>query len=117
VKLILETVMEEGGLVEREEIDYRTEILKRASEPNNQVLGAIGLCGEAGEYADLIKKDVFHDVPASLEKIKKELGDVLWYLVYSADAAGLSIEEIALENVKKLRARYPEGFTPGGGIR
>ncbi len=117
MKLILETVMEEGAMVEKEEIDYRAEVLRAASEPKNSVLGSLGLAGEVGEYIEIIKKDVFHDVKPDREKVKKELGDVLWYLVYSADAWDMSIEEIALENVKKLRARYPAGFTPGGGIR
>jgi NTP pyrophosphatase (non-canonical NTP hydrolase) len=72
--------------------------------------GALGLAGESGEAADLIKKHLFHGHALEEEKLKKELGDVLWYVALLADALGLGLEEVAQRNVDKLRARYPEGF-------
>ncbi len=72
---------------------------------------ALGLCGEAGEASELIKKHVFHDRPLDLEKLEKELGDVFWYLSQLASAAGLTLDAIAATNVAKLLARYPDGYS------
>ena len=71
---------------------------------------AMGLCGEAGEFCDLIKKWRFHDHPLDREHLKKELGDIAWYIAEAADALGLTLEEVLNANIEKLRARYPEGF-------
>jgi NTP pyrophosphatase (non-canonical NTP hydrolase) len=73
--------------------------------------GALGLAGEAGEAADLVKKHLFHDHPLDKDKLRSELGDVLWYVATLADAVGLELDDIASQNVEKLRARYPEGFS------
>ena len=72
---------------------------------------ALGLAGEAGEAADLVKKYLFHGHPLDRDKIKKELGDVLWYVATMASTLGLQLEDVAQGNLDKLRARYPEGFS------
>ena len=72
---------------------------------------ALGLAGESGEVADIIKKTFFHSHPLDREALYKELGDVLWYLAVMTDALGYKLDEIAQANIDKLRARYPEGFT------
>lgn len=72
--------------------------------------GLMGLNGEAGEAIDILKKHLFQGHPLDREHLAKELGDVAWYLAVSADALGYTLEEILEMNVKKLRARYPEGF-------
>ena len=72
---------------------------------------ALGLAGESGEVADIIKKTFFHGHSLDREALYKELGDVLWYLAVMADALGFALDEIAQANVDKLRARYPEGFS------
>lgn len=72
--------------------------------------GALGLCGEAGEVADLLKKAMFQGHEIDEERIAEELGDCAWYLVYTADAMGLRLEEILEKNKAKLRKRYPDGF-------
>lgn len=74
-------------------------------------LGALGLCGEAGEFAELIKKHHFHGKPLDREHALKELGDVLWYIMFTANTLGSSLEEIATINDAKLEARYPSGFS------
>ena len=73
--------------------------------------GALGLAGEAGEAADLIKKHLFHDHPLDEARLKSELGDILWYVATLSGTLGLSLGEVARHNVAKLRARYPEGFS------
>lgn len=78
---------------------------------------SLGLCGEAGEFSELVKKHVFHGKDLDPDKAAKELGDVLWYLAVVAKELGFSLQDIAKENIAKLAARYPEGFKEGGGIR
>ena len=74
-------------------------------------LGALGLSGESGEVTDLVKKFLFHGHPLDAEKVKKELGDVLWYLAVLADTCGIPLNDVATANIDKLRARYPDGFS------
>ena len=73
-------------------------------------MGALGLCGEAGEFADLVKKHLYQGHPLDRGHLKKELGDVAWYLAISAEALDLSLSEVLQANIDKLKARYPEGF-------
>lgn len=80
---------------------------------------ALGLNGEAGEVAELIKK-MIRDEKGVLsddrrEKLKKELGDVLWYLSQCARIAGLSFNEIAEGNIAKLASRANRGKLQGDG--
>ena len=70
----------------------------------------IGLVAEAGEVADIIKKELFHGHEANVDEIEKELGDVLHYLSGVATMYDLTLEGIAQKNIDKLRKRYPNGF-------
>ena len=72
---------------------------------------ALGLTGEAGEFADAIKKALFHHHGLNKDALVKELGDMLFYIRLAALGLGVSLEHIAEENDRKLRARYPDGFT------
>ena len=72
--------------------------------------GALGLFGEGGEVADLIKKAYMQGHPLDKAHIAEELGDVCWYVAELATALGYSMEEIMRGNIDKLRRRYPEGF-------
>lgn len=72
--------------------------------------GALGLAGEAGEVSDIIKKWIFHEKRLNEEHLKKELGDVMWYIALICDSFGFSLDEILQMNVNKLMARYPDGF-------
>jgi NTP pyrophosphatase (non-canonical NTP hydrolase) len=68
---------------------------------------ALGMTGEAGEVADIIKKFKFQGHELSEEEIAKECGDQLWYINLMANAIGKSLEEIAAMNIEKLEKRYP----------
>lgn len=70
----------------------------------------LGLTGEAGECADIIKKHLHHDHELNPEHLKKELGDVLWYVAVGCEILGTTMEEVMQMNIDKLKARYPEGF-------
>jgi len=84
------------------------------SEPQRLLTGGIGICSEGGELLDLVKKLLFQGkepTPELREKIKLELGDVMWYVQQVLIWGGWSLEEVLAENTKKLGGRYPEGFS------
>ena len=72
---------------------------------------ALGLCGESGEVADLVKKHRFQGHDLDLDHVAKELGDIAWYLAVGAYAIGYDLETILQMNVDKLENRYPDGFS------
>lgn len=75
--------------------------------------GALGLAGESGEVADLVKKTYMQghkEIDRAM--IAKELGDILWYIAEAAAAIDYDLDTIAQMNIDKLRKRYPEGFDP-----
>jgi NTP pyrophosphatase (non-canonical NTP hydrolase) len=74
------------------------------------VVAALGLAGEAGEFADRVKKIVAQGHALDRDALVDEAGDILWYLAKAARALDVSLEEIALRNGDKLAARYPQGF-------
>lgn len=74
--------------------------------------GAIGISAEGGEFAEVAKKCVFQGKPMNEDTIfhmKRELGDIAWYLVNACRAIGEDPSAIIEENVRKLEARYPGG--------
>lgn len=73
--------------------------------------GALGLTGESGEVADLVKKSMFQGHKWDFDHIAKELGDVCWYIAETATAIGYDLETIMQMNIDKLLARYPDGFS------
>lgn len=78
---------------------------------NDQLINAaLGLAGESGEFADLLKKYLYQGHSMDYERMVKELGDVLWYVSLAADALGVTLGEVMQKNIDKLRKRYPEGF-------
>lgn len=103
--------------------DYQDRALStRAGDlPQKEAIAiwALGLAGESGEVADIVKKHIGHGHPldnASLEKIAEELGDVLWYVAAMASHLGFDLNEIAALNLEKLQRRYPGGFSADRSI-
>lgn len=90
--------------------EYQIEALRTAGEADI-VNGVLGLCGEAGECADLVKKHKFQGHDLDTDHLAKELGDVAWYLAVSAYVIGYDLESVMKMNVEKLRSRYPDGFS------
>lgn len=92
--------------------EYQDAAYEFASEQgrNNAVLnGVLGLSGESGECADIVKKHLFQGHEMNKDKLKDELGDVLWYVALTAKGLGLTLEDIAQYNIEKLSKRYPTG--------
>lgn len=91
---------------------YQEEAMRTADGMYGDLLqnGVMGLCGEAGECIDIVKKHLFQGHELDKEHLAKELGDVAWYLAVTAEAIGYDLNTILQMNVKKLRDRYPNGF-------
>jgi len=102
--------------------EYQTKSRKTALYPNigkNFIYPTLGLAGESGEVAEKIKK-VIRDKNGiadeeTKEAIKKELGDVLWYVAQLATELGLSLDDIAENNIVKLASRLERGVLQGSG--
>lgn len=102
--------------------DYQKESRRTAIYPNkdkNFIYPTLGLAGEAGEVAEKIKKILRDDGGVISEEkrreIKKELGDVLWYVAQIATEINLSLDEIAVANIDKLFSRLERGQIKGSG--
>lgn len=78
--------------------------------------GVMGLCGEAGEAIEIVKKHLAQGHPLDKEKLIKELGDIAWYLAETATALDVDLNDVFAGNIEKLRKRYPEGFTTENSI-
>lgn len=85
-------------------------ITKDLNDMGGVLNGCLGLSGEAGEVLDMVKKWVFHEKELDKEHLKKEIGDVMWYVAMLCESFGFDLDEILQMNVDKLMARYPEGF-------
>ena len=86
---------------------------------DNLLYPTLGLCGEAGEVAEKVKKMVRDDAgvltPQRREALAKELGDVLWYVAQVATEAGLDLSVVAGTNLEKLLSRQQRGVLQGSG--
>lgn len=73
-------------------------------------VAVIGLVAEAGEVAGILKKRLERGGELENDRAVEELGDTLWYLARCAKLLGSSLEEVAQANIRKLRARHPDGY-------
>lgn len=101
--------------------EYQRLSRSTAKYPRSEALTypALGLAGEAGEFADHAKKVIRDDggevTSERREAMGKELGDVLWYVAQLASELGLGLDEIAGGNLEKLRSRQQRGVLSGSG--
>ena len=100
--------------------EYQQKALSTAIDKDNELCHRVlGLVGETGEIAEKIKKLIRdHDgdmAKLDIDDMKKELGDVLWYVATFADLLGLKFDDIAEANVAKLASRKQRGVLGGSG--
>ena len=92
---------------------YQQNVLKYAPDHHdyllNVIYAAMGMCGEAGEASELVKKYAYHGHAIDTEHLARELGDVLWYVSYMAYLFGYPLGKIMAMNQEKLAKRYPDG--------
>ncbi|AFB15439.1 pyrophosphatase [Synechococcus phage S-RIM8] len=81
--------------------------------PTERLLtAAVGMSAEAGEFTEIIKKIIFQGKPVNEENLfhlKRELGDIMWYVAQACIGLGVSLDEVIEMNVDKLKSRYPGG--------
>lgn len=87
-------------------IDYQQDVLSTLGPDGDPLLLALGVGGEAGEVLEIMKKGHRPGKEVDVTHLKEELGDVLWYIAALAATYGLDLEEIAQENIAKLKKRY-----------
>lgn len=94
--------------------EYQTLAMKtlnpKLSPRDVLINGVMGLCGEAGEAIDIVKKHLMQGHELDRDKLIKELGDVAWYLAETATALDADLEDVLSRNIEKLKKRYPNGF-------
>lgn len=101
--------------------DYQTAALTTAVYPEDKriIYPALGMCGEAGEVADKVKKvirDNAQNFTAEKKReIAKEIGDVLWYCAVLSHDLGFTLEDVAQMNIDKLQSRKERGMLSGSG--
>jgi NTP pyrophosphatase (non-canonical NTP hydrolase) len=81
--------------------------------PERILTAAIGISAEGGEFAEIVKKCIFQGKPMDDDAqyhMKRELGDILWYITQACIALNISLEDVIDTNIGKLEARYPDGF-------
>lgn len=80
--------------------------------PSLLLTAAIGLSSESGEFIEIVKKAVFQGKPLDKDvqfHLKRELGDIMWYVANACRTLDLTLDDIISENVEKLKSRYPHG--------
>ena len=91
----------------------RIAILQDQDFPTERLLtAAVGMSAEAGEFTEIIKKIIFQGKPVNEENLfhlKRELGDIMWYVAQACMGLDISLDEVMEMNVDKLKARYPGG--------
>ncbi len=102
--------------------DYQQQSRKTAIYPNmgkDLIYPTLGLVGEAGEIAEKVKKMIRDDggklTAERRDLLKKELGDVLWYLAQLCTELGFDMDEVANHNLEKLFSRKDRGKLGGDG--
>lgn len=97
---------------------YQDEALTTRTEFADEAYALLGLAGEVGEVCSLVAKQI-RDNHLSEDELqdamKKELGDVLWFIAAIADDCDLSLSEIAEANIEKLKKRKAAGTIQGSG--
>jgi len=98
---------------EHEAFVYRVQELEGQGFPTERLLTAsVGMCAEAGAFTEVVKKICFQGKPVNednLFHLKRELGDIMWYVAQACIGLNISLDEVLAMNVEKLSARYPDG--------
>ena len=71
----------------------------------------MGLAGETGETVDIFKKHIYQGKDLDINDVIEEIGDILWYIANLCNVNRITMKECMESNVKKLRKRYPNGFS------
>lgn len=94
------------------------ELVARLASPENVRLlhAAIGMCTEAGEFIDQLKKHIFYGKPLDKVNLKEEIGDLMFYIGVAMDVLETDFDTEQRKNIAKLKARYGEKFSSKAAI-
>lgn len=98
--------------------DYQDKVLKFRTESADAMYAMIGLSGEVGELHSLVAKAIRDGIKDEAEfelNVKKELGDILWFVAAIAHDFETSMDEIANMNYYKLKDRFDRNAVGGSG--
>jgi NTP pyrophosphatase (non-canonical NTP hydrolase) len=93
-------------------VDRLNELKAQGADVSRLMTAAFGMSAEAGEFTEVVKKIFLQGKPYNEENIfhmKRELGDLCWYLAQACMALDINFEQVLEMNYEKLSARYPEG--------
>ena len=93
-------------------VERLNELEGQGADVSRLMTAAFGMSAEAGEFTEVVKKIFLQGKPYTEENIfhmKRELGDLCWYLAQACMALDITFEEVLEMNYQKLSARYPEG--------
>ena len=88
------------------------ELVANGADVHHLLTAALGLTAESGEFTEVVKKIILQGKPYNEDNVfhmKRELGDICWYLAQACMALDTTFDEIIEMNVDKLKARYPGG--------
>ena len=88
------------------------ELVANGADVPHLLTAALGLTAESGEFTEVVKKIILQGTPYNEDNVfhmKRELGDICWYLAQACMALDTTFDEIIEMNVDKLKARYPGG--------
>ncbi len=90
--------------------------INRDLSPETQAIHALhGMVGEIGEIHSIYQK-TFQGHEFNEEELRKELGDLMWFIAEYCTAMGWDMEDVAEQNISKLKKRYPEGFSEEASV-
>ena len=95
-------------------IEHLIKLRDSGEKPSRFMTAGIGLASESGEIAEIVKKVIFQGKPLNDDTkfhVKRELGDVMWYVAQMCIALEIDFDGIIDENFHKLESRYPGGFS------
>jgi len=93
-------------------VERLNELEGQGADVSRLMTAAFGMSAESGEFTEVVKKIFLQGKPYTEENIfhmKRELGDLCWYLAQACMALDITFEEVLEMNYQKLSARYPEG--------
>jgi len=93
-------------------LDRLNELKAQGADVSRLLTAAFGMSAEAGEFTEVVKKIFLQGKPYTEENVfhmKRELGDLCWYLAQACMALDITFEEVLEMNYEKLSARYPAG--------
>lgn len=97
--------------VVRTDCVYDEQLITRLVNSVRILHSAMGLCTEAGEFLDMLKKHIYYGKPFDKVNAIEENGDALWYIGLAIDELKVLMDDVLKQNIEKLKLRYPAKFT------